>query len=354
MNNRDVRNLDPTPSEMNLSISRRKFLATVCSAAMASSEIARSAASAGNANDSALDNKALIAITLDLEMARNFPRWEDTHWDYEKGNLNNDAKRYAVEAARRVKAHRGVIHFFAVGRVFEQEDVGWLKQLVVEGHPIGNHTYDHVYVLATKPEDIQYRFNRAPWLIEGKAPAQVIRENIDLCTAAMKTRLGIAPAGFRAPGGFANGLNDRPDVQKMLLDAGFSWVSSKYPAHAYSRPGTEPTAAVFDGIVKAQETAQPFVYPTGLIEVPMSPISDVGAFRNGRWKLDNFLRALRLAVEWTIEHRAVFDLLCHPSVLYPSDPEFKAIDLVCDLVGKAADRAAIVDLGAIAKRAKNR
>src|SRR4051812_44037670 len=27
-------------------------------------------------------DKALIAITLDLEMARNFPRWEDTHWDY--------------------------------------------------------------------------------------------------------------------------------------------------------------------------------------------------------------------------------------------------------------------------------
>src|SRR5690348_1988043 len=62
--------------------------------------------------------QALIAITLDLEMARNFPGWEDTHWDYEKGNLNEEAKRYAVEAARRVKAHGGVIHFFAVGQVF--------------------------------------------------------------------------------------------------------------------------------------------------------------------------------------------------------------------------------------------
>ena len=73
--------------------------------------------------------KALIAITLDLEMARNFPKWDDTHWDYEKGNLNADAKRYSVEAARRVKAHGGVIHFFAVGQVFEQENVDWMKQL---------------------------------------------------------------------------------------------------------------------------------------------------------------------------------------------------------------------------------
>src|SRR5262245_57649932 len=46
---------------------------------------------------------ALIAITLDLEMSRNFPTWETTHWDYEKGNLNDQAKAYVVEAARRVK-----------------------------------------------------------------------------------------------------------------------------------------------------------------------------------------------------------------------------------------------------------
>jgi len=46
---------------------------------------------------------------------------EDTHWDYEKGNLNAATKNYALEAARRVKAHGGVIHFFAVGQVFEQE-----------------------------------------------------------------------------------------------------------------------------------------------------------------------------------------------------------------------------------------
>src|SRR5579859_1923081 len=50
-------------------------------------------------------DKALIAITLDLEMSRNFPTWETTHWDYEKGNLDADTKAYAVEAARRVKEH---------------------------------------------------------------------------------------------------------------------------------------------------------------------------------------------------------------------------------------------------------
>ena len=31
------------------------------------------------AEPDALKKKALIAITLDLEMSRNFPSWEDTH-----------------------------------------------------------------------------------------------------------------------------------------------------------------------------------------------------------------------------------------------------------------------------------
>lgn len=297
-------------------------------------------------------NKALIAITLDMEMSRNFPAWENTHWDYEKGNLNEPTKRYCVDAAKRVKANGGVIHFFAVGRVLEQESVNWLQEIARDGHPIGNHTYDHVWVLAKRPEDVQFRFKRAPWLIAGKSAPEAIRDNIEMTSAALKARIGVAADGFRTPGGFDPGLNGREDVQRMLLDLGFDWISCKAPKVNTGLAGTRPTRAIFDEIVKAQPQAQPFLYPTGLIDVPMSPISDVHAFRNGRWKLEDFLTAIRLGVEWAIENRAVYDFLAHPSVLYPSDPEFKAIDLICDLVKKAGDRAALVDLGTIAARVK--
>jgi hypothetical protein len=87
-----------------------------------------------------------------------------------------------------------------------------------------------------------------------------------------------------------------------------------------------------------------------LIEVPMSPISDITAFRGGRWRLEWFLRALRVAVEWAIAQRAVFDFLAHPSCLYVTDPEFQAIELICDLVRRAGDRAAFADLSQIAQR----
>jgi hypothetical protein len=92
-------------------------------------------------------------------------------------------------------------------------------------------------------------------------------------------------------------------VQQLLADLAFSWVSSKYPAHAVGEASQEPTPAILDSIVKAQAAAQPFVYPKGLIEVPMSPISDIGAFRNGRWKLEWFLKAIRRRVEWAIDNR---------------------------------------------------
>lgn len=304
-------------------------------------------------------DKAQIAITLDLEMARNFPRWDDTHWDYEKGNLNDAAKEYAVSACQRVKKRGGVIHTFCVGRVLEQPNVDWLKTIAADGHPIGNHTYDHVNLLANKLEEIQYKFSRAPWLIEGRAIAEVLRDNIRLTNAALKERIGIEANGFRTPGGFANALHGREDLQQMLLDLGFSWISSKYPIHAgmedlVATHAASPSEAAYSNIVAAQPDAQPFLYKTGLLDIPMSPISDVGAFRNGRWQLEHLLKAIRLAMAWVIERRAVFDFLCHPSVIGVRDPNFQAIDLICDLVEQSNGRAEIVALDTIAMRARPR
>src|SRR5439155_12269548 len=149
---RDADFLDPPAGAEGLAMTgRRRFLATTA---------AGLAATSVRGEEAAPRDRALVAITLDLEMSRNFPRWDDTHWDYEKGNLNDPTKKYAAEACKRVKAAGGVLHCFAVGRVFEQESVAWLKEIAQAGHPVGNHTYDHVNVLATKPEDIQFRFKR--------------------------------------------------------------------------------------------------------------------------------------------------------------------------------------------------
>jgi hypothetical protein len=327
---------------------RRDFLASAAGISLAA-PLALAAAEGPHSSD-----KALVAITLDLEMSMNFPNWEDTHWNYQKGNLDAATERYSVEAARRVKARGGVIHFFALGQTMEQEDVSWLREIIAQGHPVGNHTYDHVNVKAKRLEDVQFRFQRCPWLVEGKAPGDVIAANIRLAAAAFQNRLGLVPAGFRTPGGFNDGLIDRPDLQTMLLKLGYSWVSSKYPAHPIvGASGKGPDEKVMEGIVAAQEKAQPFVYPSGLIEVPMNPISDVTAFRK-RWSLDAFLEAIRRGLTRSIEHRFVYCFLAHPSCLGVVDPSFKTIDLICDQVRAAGDRAAIVDLNTVVQRVAGR
>ncbi len=324
----------------SIGLSRRAFLGTM--AVGAGATIVRGAETT--------ERKAQIAITLDLEMSRHYPKRGIMEWDFQKGNLDEPTKRYSVEAAKIAKERGGLIHFFCVGRVLEQPDVEWLNEIHAGGHPIGNHTYDHVYVLAKTREEIQFRFKRSPWLIEGQTIDEVIRENIRRMSLAMQQRTDIPINGFRTPGGFADGLNGREDIQQMLLDLGYTWASCKYPRHEAGEPMKEPSPKVYADIVKQQAAAQPFVYPTGLIEIPMSPISDVGAFRTNYWKLDYFLKAVRMAVEWAIENRTVFDFLAHPSCLVVEDPNFETIKLICDLVEQSNGQAEIVGLDTIAAR----
>jgi peptidoglycan/xylan/chitin deacetylase (PgdA/CDA1 family) len=263
-----------------------------------------------------------------------------------KGKSGRGDEDYSVEAAKVVKKMGGVIHFFCVGRVLEQPNVDWLKFLADEGHPIGNHTYDHVNVLSQVPHETQFRFERSPWLVRGKSASEVIRENIEMTTVAMEKRLGIKPAGFRTPGGFHRGLRDREDLQKMLQELGFDWVSSLYPAHQAGRPREEPDEETYRDILLAQQRSQPFRYePSGLLEIPMSPISDVGAFRTNYWKLPWFLRAdSRSEPLWAIEHGAVFDFLCHPSCMVVEDPGVRNRQDALPLAQEHGDRAQIVGL----------
>ena len=85
----------------------------------------------------------------------------------------------------------------------------------------------------------------------------------------------------------------------------------------------------------------------------MSPVSDVNAFRTHFWKLDWFLKAIRLAVEEAIRTGGVFDLLAHPSCLVVEDPSFETVKLICDLVKDAGEKAALVGLDAFAERGKD-
>jgi hypothetical protein len=48
----------------------------------------------------------------------------------------------------------------------------------------------------------------------------------------------------------------------------------------------------------------------------------------------------------------VFDFLAHPSCLYVVDPQFRTVELICDLVRRAGNGALIVNLTDIARRVR--
>ena len=293
--------------------------------------------------------KAEIAITYDLEMSRHYPMRGNTEWDYQKGNLDNATKAYSVAAAKIAAEHGVRIHFFLVGRVLEHNDVSWLHEIHEMGHPIGNHTYDHVNLLATSPANTQFRFARSPWLIKNKTVTEILRENIRLTEIALKQRTNINQTGFRTPGGFSQGLTGRADLQQLLLELGFSWISSKYPRHLATRDQQGVPQSTYDNIIQAQQDAQPFKYESGLIEIPMSPISDVNAFRSNFWTLDEFTKAISMSVKSVIAKRQVYDFLCHPSCLLVEDPDHKTLQTIIKTVQAKPDLAGISTLDEIAK-----
>ena len=315
-----------------MDLTRRQFLATPVVSAAAAAPVAR------------------VAITFDLEMSRNFPTWEDSEWDYAKGLLDEDAKRYAVRAANFVRDNGGLMHFFAVGRVFEQPDIRWLQQIVRDGHLLGNHTYDHVYLLAKTQDELQFRFKRAPWLIEGKSVVDVLEENVRMTTAAIRNRLGIEPQGFRTPGGFHDGLRGRADLQQMLKRHGFEWISATSRKTIAGPTGQTPGPEVWKSIQAELPNSQPFRCPdTGLLDIPMSPVSDIQGFRNGRWKLDDFVAIVERILDWTIERGLTFDFLAHPSCIGVVDPEMKTLNRICRKVRSSNGRATLVTLNEIAR-----
>ena len=78
-----------------------------------------------------------------------------------------------------------------VGPVAGLKAGNYLEQEILPGAtaPLRWYLTGFLAPFAAKPEEIQYRFSRAPWLIEGQRPAEVIRENVRLASAALKTRL---------------------------------------------------------------------------------------------------------------------------------------------------------------------
>ncbi len=107
-------------------------------------------------------------------------------------------------------AHRVPLTFFAVGADVERPaNAATLRRLVLAGHEIGNHSWEHRYDLTRLPPDQMQR-----QVHEG--------------AAVIEAATGVPPQGFRAPGYL---MNDR--LAEVLAASALSYDSSVFPCPAY-------------------------------------------------------------------------------------------------------------------------
>lgn len=154
---------------------------------------------------------ALACVNVDLD---SIPQYCRIH-GLPDGNLPADTAlavyRRGVErfldlfATRRVPAT-----FFAVGEdLLDDESAAILRAAAHAGHEIGNHTWSHDYALTRR------------------SPAE-IDEELARGEEAIEAAVGRRPVGFRAPG-----YTLTPELYGVLLDRGYLYDSSVFPAAPY-------------------------------------------------------------------------------------------------------------------------
>jgi hypothetical protein len=98
-----------------------------------------------------------------------------------------------------------------------------LSGVSVAAHACGNDGVSSPARSLSAPGRSELRHFR----LQGRAIGglNLVTRNIRVAESALKRRIGFAPAGFRTPGGFNDGLAERPDLQSMLQKMGYKWVS---------------------------------------------------------------------------------------------------------------------------------
>ena len=258
-------------------------------------------------------------------MCTNFPYWT-SQWNHRKGAIDEDSKLYMGKMLDVADKYGVKLQFFLVGTALEDPNIDYLKRMVAEGHAVDNHTYNHVNVKAQDIPQLQPVYADAPWRAAGLNALDCIRREVQQTSSAITAKLGVAPTGFRTPGGFNNGLEDVPAVQELLSDEGMQYASARYyfPVDIEKkRPSAETLRQAMETSI---DTLQPYRYPNGLPELALAGITDIWAFRVldlDRWE---FIDVLKRGIDHAHANQQVLSLCFHPPVLAVRDPHCDMLD----------------------------
>ncbi len=267
-----------------------------------------------------------VAISFDVEMASNWPYW-DSDWTGRKHLIADEVKLYVDKINDLAGEYDAHLHYFVMGAALEQPDIRYLREAAAAGHAIGNHTYSHVNVIAETPDELSPSYTRGDLQIANRSPQQVVEDEISLTHRLIQEQLGVAPTGFRTPGGFRSGIiAKQPELLDFLKALGYPFCSAVYDG--VLPEGTDPTTTAPGIFARCIRDLQPFRYPNGLWEVPLMGLTDCVAFRTFRLMLNEWLEAVASGLRTAIEEDLVFSICCHPAILAVVDPHLQTMRLI--------------------------
>ncbi|MSS73840.1 MAG: hypothetical protein EXS64_20490 [Candidatus Latescibacteria bacterium] len=197
--------------------------------------------------------KCAIALSYDLEMCAGYQPDLINH-----GRILPEVQEYTLDLCRVAEEYGVRLHFFYVSNGFEQT-FNCLKEILDRGHVVDNHTYSHLPLVT---EDV------------GK-----LDEELALTNRLFEERLGWKSTVLRGPGGYQNGLDGKLENQQVILKNGFKWVSCRVDGTGWEDR---------DHVLRAPERDAPYVYPTGLVEIPFQGFTDRAFFDMFRVDADKY------------------------------------------------------------------
>ncbi|PIU64989.1 MAG: hypothetical protein COS84_07560 [Armatimonadetes bacterium CG07_land_8_20_14_0_80_40_9] len=209
---------------------------------------------------------------------------------------------------------------FIVGRVLEENIDAFQKINKNKLFEIQQHTYSHLRLKTVVQE------NKDGIQVFPGGTLDEIKQEVNKTSELMKKHLDVDCRGLTAPYAYYQGLSDRPDILKILHDAGIQYIRS------YGRNEHDWQPVSFD--------IQPFWYkPQGfpeILEFPFQGWLDVQWREEHGWKnTEGYLNYLKSCVDLVIEKDLIWGYGSHDWSSIYEDPD---MNIIKEFIRYAKDR----------------